>query len=86
MSENGSNSRHHVVNYFNNLESFRMIVKYNYLMNKLINTCKLISVANNSFYKLIDPICTISYLSHLYRAQGMKMLMRPVIMLKIKKM
>ena len=43
LSQNGSNSRHHVVNYFNNLESFRMIAKYNYLMNNLIDICKLIS-------------------------------------------
>ena len=29
MSQHGSNSRHHVVNYFNNLELLRIIVKYN---------------------------------------------------------
>ena len=29
MSQYGSNSRHHVVNYFNNLELLRIIVKYN---------------------------------------------------------
>ena len=29
MSQHDSNSRHHVVNYFNNLELLRIIVKYN---------------------------------------------------------
>ena len=56
-------------------------------MHNLIDICKLISIENNSFYKLIAPICTISYLLHLDGAQGLKSIfMRPIIMLNIKKM